>query len=73
MKSFSSILGIILILLGIFGLAYGGFEYTTREQVAHIGDVTITEDTGKWVNFSPIAGGACLVAGLALVYISRRK
>jgi len=73
MKSITSILGIVLILVGIVGLAYGGFNYTTRDQVAQIGDVKITADTDKRLSLPPIAGVACLVAGLALVYISRKK
>ena len=29
----SKTLGVILIVLGLFGLAWGGFTYTTREKV----------------------------------------
>jgi hypothetical protein len=34
-------LGIILIALGLFGLAWGGFTYTTREKVVDIGRFTL--------------------------------
>ena len=73
MRAITSIVGIVLVIVGILSLAYGGFNYTTRDQVAQVGDVTITADTDKRVYLSPLAGGACLVAGLALVYFSRRK
>jgi hypothetical protein len=73
MKSILTIFGIILILAGIAGLAYGGINYTTREEIAQIGDVKVTADTNKRVNLPPIAGGACLVVGLALVYLSRKQ
>ncbi len=73
MKSILTVFGIILILAGITGLAYGGFNYTTKDEIAQIGDVKVTADTDKRVNLPPMAGGACLVAGLALIFIARRK
>ena len=30
-------IGVILIAFGVFGLAWGGFTYTTREKVVDIG------------------------------------
>lgn len=73
MKSVLTILGIVLILAGIAGLVYGGINYTTRDEIMQVGDVKVTADTDKRINMPPLAGGACLVAGLALIYISRRK
>ena len=35
----SKTLGIILIVLGLFGLAYGGFSYTTSEKIVDIGPI----------------------------------
>ena len=37
-------LGMILIALGLFGLAWGGFTYTTREKVVDIGPIHATRD-----------------------------
>ena len=31
--------GVILVVLGLFGLAWGGFTYTTREKVIDIGPI----------------------------------
>jgi hypothetical protein len=33
-----------LIALGLFGLAWGGFTYTTREKVVDIGPIHATRD-----------------------------
>ena len=71
MKSIITGLGIVLIILGIVSLGYQGFTYTKREKVAQIGDLQISADTQKTIYFSPIAGGLALVAGVALVAISR--
>jgi hypothetical protein len=38
----SKAFGIILIALGLFGLAWGGFTYTTREKVVDIGRIHAT-------------------------------
>lgn len=72
MKYFLVVFGILLILAGLAGLFYDGINYTTRDEIAQIGDVKVTADTNKRVNMPPIASGACLVIGLALVYLSRK-
>lgn len=73
MRSLISIVGILLIILGIVGLAYQGITYTKQEKVAEIGNVQITADTQKTVYFPPILGGVSLVVGIVLVVASRRK
>ena len=73
MKSIISLVGIILIVVGIGALAYQGFTYTKHEQVAQIGDVQITANTQKTVYFPPILGGLSLVAGIVLVVIGRKS
>lgn len=73
MKALLSIIGIILIILGITVLAYQGFTYTKHETVAQIGNVQITADTQKTVYFPPIAGGVSLLAGIVLVIVGRNR
>lgn len=65
-------LGIVLIVLGIVGLAYGGISWTRKEKVVDIGPIEVTADKHESVPFSPIAGGLCLAAGVALVFSSRK-
>lgn len=73
MRPILNVLGILLVIAGIAMLAYQGFTYTQREQVAQIGDLKVTADTQKTVYFSPLTGGITLVAGIALVFLSRRS
>ncbi len=73
MRSFVSLCGIILIVLGIISLSYNGISYTQRKEVASIGDVQITADQQKTIYFSPIVGGVAVAAGIALVFLSRSK
>jgi hypothetical protein len=65
-------LGIILIVLGLFGLAWGGFTYTTREKVVDIGPIHATRDEKHNVPLPPIAGAAALVGGIVLL-VARKK
>lgn len=73
MKSLTSIIGIILIIVGILALAYQGITYTQQEKIAQIGDLKITADTQKTVYFPPILGGLSIVAGIVLVLVGRKK
>ncbi len=67
MKSLLSLIGVVLIILGIGTLAYEGISYTQREKVAQIGNVQITADTEKRIYFPPILGGLSLLVGIGLV------
>lgn len=69
----AGIIGIILIVIGVVALAYGGFTYTKREKVLDIGPIEATAEKEKTVPFPPILGGACLVGGILLVIVGSRK
>lgn len=73
MKSILSILGVLLIIVGVAAVAYQGITYTQQEKVAQIGDLKITADTQKTIHFPPILGGLALAAGVILVVIGRKK
>jgi len=68
----SKTLGIILIALGLFGLAWGGFTYTTRETVVDIGPIHATRDKTHNVALPPIAGAVALIGGIALLAAGRK-
>jgi uncharacterized membrane protein len=61
------VVGVILIVVGIFLLAYGGYtSYTTKENVAKLGPIEINKQQEHPVPLGPIIGGVCLVGGLML-------
>jgi len=66
------VLGMILIAFGLFGLAWGGFTYTTREKVVDIGPIHATRDETHHVPLPPIAGAVALVGGVVLLLAGRR-
>lgn len=65
-------LGVILIALGLFGLAWGGFTYTTREKVVDIGPIHATRDRTHDVPLPPIAGAVALIAGIVLLVAGKK-
>jgi hypothetical protein len=71
MKSSLTLVGILFIIVGGLSLAYQGFTYTKRENVAQIGSLHVTADTEKTVYFPPIFGGLAVVAGIILVVAGR--
>ncbi len=63
----NKILGLVLIGLGLVGLAWGGFTYTTREKVIDIGPIHATREETHNVPLPPIAGALALIGGIALL------
>ncbi len=67
------VLGVILIVVGLLALIYGGIQYTSREKVVDLGPLQVTATQKKNIPLPPIAGGIALVAGVALVVAGRKK
>jgi len=68
----SKTIGAVLIVLGLLGLAWGGFTYTTREKLVDIGPIHATREKTHDVPVPPIAGGLALVGGIALLALGRK-
>jgi hypothetical protein len=68
-----TLLGILLILLGVVALAYQGISYTTREKVLDIGPIEATKETTKKIPMPPIVGALALAGGITLVVVGSKK
>jgi hypothetical protein len=68
-----TLLGIVLIVLGLGALVYQGFTYTTRETVIDIGPITATADREKTIPLPPILGIVAVAGGVALMLAGNRK
>ena len=68
----AGIIGIILIVIGIVALAWGGITYTKREKMLYLGHIQATAEKQKTIPFPPILGGICLVGGIVLVVVGNR-
>jgi hypothetical protein len=67
------ITGLFLLLAGVAVLAYPVFSYTTKDKVLDAGPLEVQTEHEKHVTFPPIAGGAAIVAGIALVVVGSRR
>jgi uncharacterized membrane protein YidH (DUF202 family) len=61
------IIGIVLIVIGIAGILYGGFSWTRRETVIDAGPIQVQTDQRQSLPVSPIVGAVCLIAGVVMV------
>jgi hypothetical protein len=68
-----AIVGIVLIIIGVIALAYGGFSFTTSEKVAEVGPLRIEKDKTRTVPLPPILGGAALAGGIILLIVGARR
>ena len=68
-----TIIGIILIALGIVAFAYQGISYTSREKVVDLGPIHMTAETTKTLPLPPILGGIALVGGIVLLVVGSKK
>ena len=66
MKTYT-LIGIILIVVGIVAFAYQGISYTSREKVVDLGPVQVTSERTRTIPLPPIAGGLALVGGVLLL------
>jgi hypothetical protein len=67
------IAGIILIVLGLIGLLYGGITYTRRRDTVSIGPFSATVQQRERLPISPVAGAIVLVAGIGLLLAGGRR
>jgi len=69
----ATIIGAILIVIGIIGFAVGGFSFTHEHQDAKIGPLNIEHKQTDTVPIPPILSGIALVGGIALVVVGARS
>ena len=69
----ASVVGILLIVLGIVSLAYQGITYTTHKKVLDVGPIHATEEQHKTIPLPPILGGLALIGGVALLFAGQRE
>jgi len=69
----AGIVGIILIIVGIIGFAYGRLGWNTEKKDAQVGPIEIKHQEHHGINFPPILSGICVVGGIVLVIVGSRR
>jgi hypothetical protein len=65
----ATIIGALLILLGIIGFATGGISFTHQKKDVDLGPVQVSHETKDTLPISPILSTIALVAGVGLVAV----
>jgi hypothetical protein len=63
----TAIAGILLIIVGVIGLAYGGISYTREKTVVDIGPLKATTNSRETIPLPPAIGAVALVGGILLM------
>ena len=69
----AKIIGIILIVAGSLGLAYGGFSYTRETTSAKLGPIELTVQQKETVNVPLIVSAIAIAFGVVLLVAVGRK
>ena len=69
----AAIAGIVLIVLGLAALVYGGVTYTSRETVIEIGPLQATANRERTLPVPPIVGVVAVVGGVVLLVAANRR
>jgi hypothetical protein len=68
-----TLIGIVLMVLGVLALAYQGINYTRHEKILDIGPIHATAETHERIPLSPIVGGLALAGGIVLLIAGTRR
>jgi drug/metabolite transporter (DMT)-like permease len=67
------VVGILLIIIGVAGLAFGGFSFTRKEKVLDVGPIEASADKKESLPVPPILGALAIVGGVVLLASSARR
>jgi hypothetical protein len=67
------LIGVVLVVLGVLALVYGGISYNRERTVLDVGPFKATATEQKNIPLSPIAGGVALLGGIILLTLPRKR
>jgi uncharacterized membrane protein YidH (DUF202 family) len=67
------IAAIVLIVVGVIALAYGGITYTREKKVIDLGPIQATTKERETIPLPPVLGVAAIACGVILLVVSGRK
>jgi UDP-N-acetylmuramyl pentapeptide phosphotransferase/UDP-N-acetylglucosamine-1-phosphate transferase len=67
------VIAVLLIVLGLVALAYGGITMTTRDKIVDLGPVEVTQEEQHRLPLTPIVGGVAVAAGIIMLVAGARK
>jgi hypothetical protein len=68
----ATVVGILLIVVGVAGFALGGIGFTHEKKDIDLGPLQVSHQEKSTLPISPILSGLSLIAGLSLVVVGVR-
>lgn len=65
--------GIVLIVLGLIGILWGGISWTREKTVVDLGPIEAKTHERQTIPIPPVVGGVAVVAGIVLLVLPRRR
>ena len=69
----ATIVGIVLIVLGVVSFVFGGFTVTRDKKILDIGPIEAHKEVKERFPIPTVLGGLVLVGGIVLVIVGSRK
>lgn len=69
----ATVVGILLLVLGIIGFAVGGISFTHEKKDVNVGPLQVSHEQKSTLPISPILSTISLVAGVGLVVVGSRS
>jgi len=69
----ATVIGIILVIVGVVGFALGGFSFTHEKKDVDMGPLQISHQQRKTVPIPPVLSAIALVGGMCLVVVGARS
>ncbi|HMG85348.1 MAG TPA: hypothetical protein VK574_06370 [Terracidiphilus sp.] len=69
----ATVVGILLIIVGIVGFALGGFSFTHEKKDVDLGPLQVYHKQTRTLPISPILSTLSLIAGVGLVVVGTRR
>ncbi|HJU75008.1 MAG TPA: hypothetical protein VJ717_14790 [Gemmatimonadaceae bacterium] len=65
--------GLLLIVLGVLGLVYGGITYTRDRKAVDIGPLEVNVEEKESIPIPPLVGGLAIAAGVVVLILGGRR
>jgi len=65
--------GILLIIVGVAALIYGGFSYTSQKKAVDIGAIQINKTENHTLPVPPLLGIVAIAGGAGLFYLGVKQ
>ena len=69
----ATLIGIVLIVVGIIGFAVGGFSFTHEKKDVDLGPLQVSHKQTSTVPIPPILSAIALIGGIGLVVVGAKS